>query len=92
MSLLNGCRTCGEDFNGVSYFDAHRVGEYGPGDFRGDREDWSPELGRRCLSSLEMRERGWEKNGRGRWFDPTEAARGVSALHRSLQGPSEEAA
>jgi len=89
---LNLCRTCDQDFTSVRLFDAHRVGAYGPGDYKGDLEDWSPEQGRRCLSIEEMEERGWAQNERDRWFDPAEVVRGLSALHRSSKTPSEAVA
>lgn len=92
MRPLNFCRSCGQDFTSLSAgFDAHRVGEYKSGDYKGSLEDWTPNQGRRCLSVGEMRERGWEQTDQGRWFDPTEVARGVSALHRSLQRHQEAA-
>jgi hypothetical protein len=49
---LNGCAVCGRDFAGVTYFDAHRVGDH--------EYDWSidqPE-GRRCMSDEELAEIG----------------------------------
>lgn len=49
----NCCSGCGEDFNGVSLFDQHRVGKHG--------------VDRRCLTTDEMLARGWRRNRSGRW-------------------------
>lgn len=48
------CTACGETFNSVYPFDLHRIGEFGKD--------------RRCLTVLEMQERGWVKNKRGLWI------------------------
>lgn len=48
------CSACGEFFNSVSVFDAHRTGPHGPG--------------RRCLTAEEMVSRGWLKNSQGFWI------------------------
>jgi hypothetical protein len=65
---VNLCRSCGEDFGSVSAFDAHRVGKqehpFGPA---------HPD-GRRCLSIVELRERGWTEDGRGRWRRASDGA------------------
>jgi hypothetical protein len=53
---LNQCAACGDDFTSVETFDRHRVGSHEPDE-------------RRCLSPAGMREKDWEKDGRGRWFD-----------------------
>lgn len=45
------CSACGEHFNSVSVFDAHRVGSY--------------DIGRRCLTVSEMLCRGWIQNAVG---------------------------
>jgi hypothetical protein len=66
----NGCTGCGQDFTSTVLFDRHRTGDYGPGEFKGNLADWSPELGRRCLDTEEMEAKGWELNDRGRWSDP----------------------
>lgn len=89
---MNLCRTCNQDFTSVRLWDEHRVGKYAPGDYQGELADWTPEQGRRCLSTEEMQKRGWTKNERGRWFDPSEVSRGLSALHRMSQTPSDKAA
>lgn len=56
---MNLCRSCGEDFSAVKYFDEHRVGahEY---TFASDRLD-----GRRCLDTEELKALGWTLNKRG---------------------------
>lgn len=48
------CAACGEFFNSVSVFEAHRVGAHGPT--------------RRCLSVDEMRALGWLMNPAGFWI------------------------
>lgn len=48
------CSGCGEFFNSVSVFDAHRTGPHGPD--------------RRCLTADEMVSRGWLKNSQGFWI------------------------
>jgi hypothetical protein len=53
----NGCGACFEDFAGITEFDKHRVGSHEP-------------LERRCLTEAEMKELGWKKNDKGRWYDP----------------------
>ncbi|MCC6379949.1 MAG: hypothetical protein IT519_14135 [Burkholderiales bacterium] len=47
------CGACGDLFNAVSTFDAHRVGAYDA---------------RRCLSTDEMTARGWLRNVAGFWI------------------------
>lgn len=47
------CPACGEHFNVVSTFDAHRTGGYDA---------------RRCLTSDEMTARGWLRNDAGFWI------------------------
>ncbi len=66
---LNECGGCGEDFTSVSLFDRHRVGvhEY---EFDLDHED-----GRRCLHPHELRDKGFEQDDNGRWFDPVKRER-----------------
>lgn len=48
------CVACGELFNSVHAFDAHRFGRFG--------------LDRRCLTPLEMRGRGMSTNDAGYWI------------------------
>jgi hypothetical protein len=57
------------DFAGLRYFDAHRVGEYCPGEYDGPLEDWTAEQGRRCLTTEELHERGFDEMlaGAGTW-------------------------
>lgn len=66
---LNQCGACGEDFTGVTLFDAHRVGKHAYTFAEGARMDPPREDGRRCLAVAEMEERGWKRNARGRWSD-----------------------
>jgi hypothetical protein len=78
---VNECSACRQDFGSLSPFDAHRVGRFpqrGPADYR-DRlscgladplEDWTPELGRRCLEEDELRALGWKQDRHGRWRQP----------------------
>ena len=54
-AYLNLCTVCGEDFNSVGAFDAHRKGTFEP-------------LDRCCLMPGEMLARGMAKNERGRWI------------------------
>lgn len=77
LSPLNECSACGSDFTSLKLFDAHRVGKHAYTYSEGIAMEPMREDGRRCLSSDEMLERGWEKDGKGRWFDPiaVEAAR-----------------
>jgi len=60
-------------------FDAHRVGVYAYTYEQGLRLEPPAEDGRRCLDAEEMYSRGWEKDERGRWFDPV-------AVERARQG------
>jgi hypothetical protein len=76
---MNLCHSCRLDFGSINAFDAHRVGEHGPGDFNGELEDWTPELGRRCLTIDEMLPGAFVKNAFGRLSlaEDLEAARKV---------------
>jgi hypothetical protein len=58
---MNLCVACGEDFGSTTAFDAHRVGQHA--------YSFAPEHpgGRRCLTPVEMRAKGFKKNTRGRW-------------------------
>lgn len=78
------CRSCEWDFAGQSYFDLHRVGvhayTYSEGlKMEGQRTKSGAPLeppaedGRRCLTEVEMRKKGWEVDDRGRWSDPRRA-------------------
>jgi hypothetical protein len=86
---MNLCRSCNQDFGSVSLFDRHRVGAYEPGNYKGHIEDWSPELGRRCLDEEEMTERGWELDARGRWTDPVQVERARRNFAPALNSPTE---
>lgn len=68
---MNYCTSCDCDFASVRAFDAHRVGRHSYLYADGLRMDPPREDGRRCLHESEMRERGFTKNTRGRWADPT---------------------
>jgi hypothetical protein len=83
MRPANLCAACGQDFHSVSAFDEHRVGKYpqsGPAGYT-DRvaeeliqatELWrsEPVFGRRCLSPVEMEQRGMQRDRSGRWRLP----------------------
>lgn len=75
IAPANGCRACGQDFAGLSYFEAHRVGRHDYTLSEGLRMDPATEDGRRCLTVDEMTEKGWALNDRGRWFSPAAAER-----------------
>lgn len=72
---MNLCRECGEDFSGVSGFDAHRVGKHEYTYAEGLRRDPIKEDGRRCLSTEEMisgsygtpKPRVFVRSARGAW-------------------------
>ncbi len=49
------CSACGETFNSISTFDAHRVGGY---------------EARHCLTCTEMTARGWHQNAGRFWMTP----------------------
>lgn len=55
------CPTCGEYFNGLAGFDAHRIGP-----FDGTR---------RCLTVAAMDARGWVRNAAGFWVTDSHAQR-----------------
>jgi hypothetical protein len=82
---LNGCGACHADFTSLRLFEAHRVGDHAL--------DWPEhEKGRRCLDIEEMTEKGWEQDGKGRWFDPVrrdQARIRFSAVSGSTESPSE---
>jgi hypothetical protein len=52
FQVKNLCRSCGEDFAGVTLFDKHRVAGNGE---------------RRCLDDGEMEAKGWHQDIWGRW-------------------------
>ena len=84
MQPLNQCSGCGKDFASLEYFDAHHVGHYGPGIYAGPVEKWTPEKGRRCLTTEELTERGLKLDERGRWYSVARRERGMTALAVSL--------
>lgn len=65
---MNLCRACGEDFGSVSAFDAHRVGKH-ECTFSTTRL-----CGRRCLTTNDLLERHWTRDGHGRWRRPSDGA------------------
>ncbi|MGH8110458.1 MAG: hypothetical protein ACREPL_00735 [Rhodanobacteraceae bacterium] len=66
------CPTCGECFNGLAGFDAHRIGPYG--------DD------RRCLTVAEMQARGWIPNAAGFWVTDSHAQRIARRSAAGVQG------
>lgn len=73
------CTACGEYFNGVAGFDAHRIGRFG--------------VDRRCLDVAAMTAHGWMRNAAGFWVTDSHAQRatrqtaaGVSAHREPLAG------
>jgi hypothetical protein len=84
---VNYCSTCGEDFGSVSAFAAHRVGQFlqtARSEYTGAVEAWTPECGRRCLAIAEMLERGWMRDGRGRWRQPSQGAPWASSQDQAI--------
>jgi hypothetical protein len=94
---MNFCTGCGEDFGSVSAFDAHRIGAYprgGPSEYterleRGLVETdakWrlEPLFGRRCLTPVELIERGWTRDGRGRWRQHSQGAPWASSQDQAI--------
>jgi hypothetical protein len=88
MKPLNQCGACREDFTSVKLFDRHRVGVHAYTYSEGVRMDPIREDGRRCLDAQEMRQKGWEQNEQGRWFDPASVSRARVAFGRSAGTPS----
>jgi hypothetical protein len=72
---VNACAACGLDFAGLEAFDRHRVGVHAYRFEEGLRMEPPRDDGRRCLTDSEMGERGWRRDGRGRWFDPVRTSR-----------------
>jgi hypothetical protein len=72
---MNFCRTCSEDFGGVSAFDAHRVGTYYPDT-------------RRCLDDGEMLAKHWRQDSRGRWRRPVDRV-GALRIRQSRSRPTD---
>jgi hypothetical protein len=67
---MNLCGSCDKDFSSIKGFDAHRVGVHEYTYSEGVAMTPMREDGRRCLSTDEIRTKGYEKNGSGRWHDP----------------------
>jgi hypothetical protein len=80
--LVNLCRGCSEDFSSVTLFDVHRVGQHEYTHSEGLNRDPLLENGRRCLAAEEMAEKGWERNGQGRWVDPVRVERAREAFKK----------
>ena len=82
---MNLCHSCEHDFSSVSLFDQHRVGRHAYTYSEGVAMDPIREDGRRCLSAIEMRNKGWEEDLRGRWSDPrsVEAVRAAFSASQS---------
>ncbi len=59
------CGACGENFNSVSAFDAHRTGSYWP-------------IQRVCLTRIQMCTRGMSLNPAGFWITETRSERAAS--------------
>lgn len=72
------CGGCGEVFNSLSAFDAHRVGPY--------RQWWEPVAApdRRCLTAEQMAAKGMALNVRGYWVTETRAARKARSVSPGL--------
>lgn len=67
MKPKNMCSLCGEDFDALSGFDAHRVGTHEYTYSEGVQMDPMREDGRRCLSANEMTSLGFYLDDAGRW-------------------------
>lgn len=57
MEVKSTCAACNLVFNSTASFDFHRVGTYEPDT-------------RRCLTLVEMRQKGMVQDGRGQWVKP----------------------
>ena len=80
------CSACGKDFASQQYFERHFVGT---SDYL-----WSPERpdGWRCLSTEELRAKGYEQDQYGRWRNARNAARGRSLREAGERSDVEPAA
>jgi hypothetical protein len=58
---VSHCTSCGLTFRSAHGFDKHRIGAYSSA---------PPAYGRRCLTPDELRARGYEPDGKGRWRQP----------------------
>lgn len=81
---MNLCRSCGEDFAGVSAFDAHRVGKHSYTYSEGVKMEPIREDGRRCLHRDELEAEGYARNASGRWFKIADAERLAAHHERAL--------
>jgi hypothetical protein len=72
---MNYCTSCGEDFASVRGFDRHRVGVHEYTLTEGLRMTPQRLDGRRCLDTDEIAALGFQRNAKGQWFDPVDAAR-----------------
>jgi hypothetical protein len=81
---VNLCRSCGEDFAGVSSFDAHRVGKHSYTYSEGVNMEPIREDGRRCLHRDELEANGYEKNEAGRWFHAANAEQARTSFAKAL--------
>ena len=70
---MNECGACGLDFTSVAGFDKHRVGVHEYTLAQGMAMDPPRYDGRHCLTAGELRDKGFEQNERGQWFDPVKA-------------------
>ena len=78
------CPSCGERFNGVAGFDAHRTGEYAKA---GQRQG-----SRQCLTVAAMTARGWIRNGAGFWVTDSHAQRAARQSAAGVPAPRTHAA
>ena len=64
---MNGCSACREAFGSVYAFGSHRIGTH---EYTFSIHDASRSDGRRCLSVIELKVLGWNKDVQGRWRTP----------------------
>jgi hypothetical protein len=64
---VNQCGACGENFGGLTAFDAHRVGKHEYTYSEGLAMTPPVEDGRRCLPPAELELEGFTTNARGSW-------------------------
>jgi hypothetical protein len=88
---VNLCTACGLDFASVRGFDRHRVGVHAYTHEEGLRRDQSVGNGRRCLNQLELQERGFAVDQRGRWTIAAEAEQARLRFAGVRQEPRERA-
>jgi hypothetical protein len=73
------CEGCGERFNSETAFNRHRAGTHGTAAQPGAR---------RCLTTTELRSRGWLKNGTGYWITGKRPAHAVTSRLETAITPS----